>query len=513
MTGSNVQSIEPRTGLRRDLGVAESTDEDVAAAAAAARKACAWLASRSPQELSSLLLSMAQELEARRDQLVAAADAETALGLARLNGELTRAIYQFQLFADECASGALFDATIDTARDDTPLPQPELRRMNVGLGVVAVFAASNFPFAFSVPGTDTASALAARCAVVVKAHSAHPRTSMLALDALHEAALRVGAPTGLVGLVHGRTAGVALAENSDIAAIAFTGSQSGGMALHRIASTRADPIPFYGELGGMNPLIVTAGALEERGDAIAAGVLDSALLGMGQFCTKPGLILIEAGDAAERFTVALRTALDNRPGGVLLAERIRDAFEAAISDWTAYDGVEVLRSGDAAGGGWYARPTLVFADVAALHTHPQLMAECFGPVTVVSTFADMAELRTTLDVLEPALTASVHIGARDDVDEVVRLRDELASRAGRVVFNGYPTGVAVSRAQHHGGPWPATTNPLYTSVGLGAAKRFLRPVAFQNCPQALLPEPLRDTNPWGVPQTVDGVAVAAGAST
>jgi NADP-dependent aldehyde dehydrogenase len=508
MSGNAIRSFDPRTGAARELDATEDGVADVDAAAVTARDACGWLAQQTPTALADLLLALGDGLEARRDELVATADTETALGRARLDSELTRAIVQFQTFAEECAAGSLFEATIDHARTDGALPQPDVRRMNVGIGVVAVFAASNFPFAFSVPGTDTASALAARSAVVVKAHPAHPRTSILAHTALREAAINVGAPAGIVGLVHGMEAGRYLAQHGAVSAIAFTGSRAGGTALQLLASQRDDPVPFYGELGSMNPVVITGRALTERGPQIAGGVLDSAMLGLGQFCTKPGLILLEESSGAKQFVADLRDQVARRPGGFLLAERISTSFEASVASLQTIDGVHVVRSAElGAERGWYARPTLVFAPLEVIARHPELTTECFGPLAVVATYRDAAELGDFLAMLEPALTATVHLTENDDQAHIRTLRDQLSGMSGRVVFNGYPTGVAVCRAQHHGGPWPATTNPLHTSVGLGAAKRFLRPVAFQDCPQHLLPEPLKDANPWRVPQTVNGAAV------
>jgi NADP-dependent aldehyde dehydrogenase len=464
------------------------------AAAAAAR----ILARSSAETRAGWLEAVADRLDAARDELVAIADEETHLGVPRLTGEVARTTGQLRLFARVVRDGGYLEATIDHANPNSTPPAPDLRRLLVPLGPIAVFSASNFPFAFSVAGGDTASALAVGCPVIVKAHSGHARLSRRTAELVTEALTDAGAPEGSFALIEGREAGIALVNDPRITAVSFTGSVAGGRALFDVASARPEPIPFYGELGSINPVVITAGAATARGTDLAAGLAGSFTLGAGQFCTKPGVVFVPA-DAG--FESALVTAVGDRDPQRMLTDRINDAYASGVSALGQHDGVEILLS-PGSGSDAGVRPAVVATSAAAVIGDPDaLLEEVFGPTTLLVRYADAAELDEALRALPGSLTATLHAEAGDDTELIV---ERLARRAGRVLFSGWPTGVAVNWAQHHGGPWPATTTP-HTSVGATAVRRFLRPLAFQDAPESSLPEALHDKNPLGIPRRVDGV--------
>lgn len=443
-----------------------------------------------------MLRAMADALEARRADVVATADAETALGTARLNGELTRTTYQLRLFAEVAEEGSYVEAVIDHAGDTPMGPRPDLRRMLVSTGPVAVFGASNFPLAFSVPGGDTAAALAAGCAVVVKAHGSHPLTSALCGEILAGAAMAAGAPAGTIEVVFGRAAGVALVADRHISAVSFTGGHTGAAALKARIAERADPIPFYGELGSVNPLVVTPAAAAERTEEIGAGLVGSFTLGGGQFCTKPGLALIPAGPEGDRLIETVRAKLAQSERAMLLNRQIVDSYTAALA---ALDGYDVIGGTPVDGDGFQVQAAAVLAD----RLDDRLLDEIFGPVAVLVRYQP-ADLDAVLAQLPGSLAATVHGGAGTDT-----VRDLAAAilrgQTGRLLFDGYPTGVAVSWAQHHGGPWPST-DTLHTSVGTTAIRRFLRPIAWQSAPEHLLPHELRDGFVT-IPRRVNGTLI------
>ncbi len=502
-----VWSVDPRTDERREQVGTEATPETVDAAVRAAHDARAALADRGVR--AAFLRTVAEELEQARAELVAAADAETALGDVRLNGELTRTCYQLRSFADTVDEGSFLDVIISHPDADATPPVPDLRRYKIPLGVVAVYAASNFPFAFSVAGGDTASAFAAGCPVVVKAHPDHPATSELTAAAVRRAAAAHKVPEGVLGLVHGFDAGVALVEHPLVAAAGFTGSVRGGRALFDAAAARPVPIPFHGELGSLNPVLVTEAAAAERPEEIGAGLAGSMTMGVGQFCVKPGLVLAPAGAAGDRLVTALGQSLGEADAGVMLDHRMRENFVAGVAERARLPEVESpVRPGpgpDAhtVGPGFLTVPAAALAGDGSAHA--LLLEECFGPVTVVARYTDAAEAEALLARLPGNLTATVHVsapeaaGAEGDPGLLARL----TPLAGRVLVNAWPTGVAVAPAQHHGGPYPATTSTS-TSVGTTAAERWLRPVTYQNTPDALLPPELRESNPLGLPRVVDG---------
>lgn len=484
----------------------EATAQEVDAAVRAAHAARGALADRAVR--SAFLRSAAAGLDAAKDGLVETADAETALGPVRLTGELARTTYQLRAFADMVDEGAFLDVIIDHPDDTATPPVPDLRRYKVPLGVVAVYSASNFPFAFSVAGGDTASALAAGCPVVVKAHPDHPALSELVAVVLRRAAAEHGVPEGVVGLVHGFEAGVELIRHPLVAAAGFTGSVRGGRALFDAAAARPVPIPFHGELGSLNPVVVTEAAAAERAEAIGAGLAGSMTLGVGQFCVKPGLVLVPSGAAGDGLVKALADAVGGTGAGVLLDHRMRDNFVAGVAERAGLPEVDAPVAPGAGGehtvsAGFLTVPAGRLAREGA---HDLLLEECFGPVTVVARYEDEGEATAVLSRLPGNLTATVHLSGEEAAGggRGAEILAELTPLAGRVLVNGWPTGVAVAPAQHHGGPYPATTSTS-TSVGGTAVERWLRPVVYQNAPEALLPKELRDDNPLGLPRRFNKV--------
>ncbi|MGX5186455.1 aldehyde dehydrogenase (NADP(+)) [Streptomyces avermitilis] len=505
MAAAPVWSVDPRTGKQREQVAVEATAQEVDQVVRAAHAARPSLADRTVR--AAFLRTAADQLEAAKDQLVEAADAETALGPVRLTGELARTCYQLRAFADIVDEGAFLDIVINHPDDTATPPIPDLRRYKVPLGVVAVYAASNFPFAFSVPGGDTASALAAGCPVVVKAHPDHPGLSELVASVLRRAAAEHGIPAGVLGLLHGFEAGVELVKHPLVAAAGFTGSVRGGRALFDAAAARPTPIPFHGELGSLNPVVITEAAAAERAEAIGAGLAGSMTLGVGQFCVKPGLVLAPAGGAGDRLVKSLTDAVSDTDAGVLLDHRMRDNFIAGVAERAELPGVEAPVT-PGSGGEHSVSPgflTVPAEKLAAPGAHDLLLEECFGPLTVVVRYEDDAEAGAVLSRLPGNLTATVHLSEEESAGEGrgAEILAELTPLAGRVLVNGWPTGVAVAPAQHHGGPYPATTSTS-TSVGGTAIERWLRPVAYQGVPEALLPVELRDGNQLGLPRRVDG---------
>ncbi len=482
-----------------------TTDTDAATlelVLASAASAAALLADTSRLNRAVALQAVADALDAASDELVTLAQEESHLPQARLAGEVKRTSGQLRMFADGLREDSLLDVVIDTADPDAvPVPRPDLRRTQLPVGVVVVFAASNFPFAFSVAGGDTASALAAGCPVVVKAHPGHPRTSVRTAALVSAALAGAGLPDGSFALVTGQDAGVKALQDPRIQAGGFTGSLSGGRALLDIANGREQPIPFYAEMGSLNPVFVTPGAVEARGEAVADGFVASFTMGVGQFCTKPGLLFLPRDSGlVERLVEQVGQA----PAGPMLMDRIHSGHAEVRDALAARPGVRILVLGDSGDQQQAAAPTLLATDVATLlQDQEALLTECFGPTALLVEYDDADQAVAAARAFEGSLTATVHAEA-DETDLTARLLRELRDRAGRVLFNGWPTGVAVSWAQHHGGPWPATSTPAHTSVGMTAVHRFQRSVTFQDTPDGLLPTELRDANPDGLLRRVDG---------
>lgn len=508
MVQSHFHARNPATGEALEPAFAEASGAAVDAACRRAEAAFHPYAALEPGRRASFLRAIGEGIMSLGGALVERVQAETALPVARIESECSRTVGQLNLFADWIEDGSWVGARIDRAQPDRkPLPRPDLRRMLHPLGAVAVFGASNFPLAFSVAGGDTASALAAGCAVVVKAHPAHPGTSELVAAAIGNAMLRTDMPDGVFGMVHGASpaVGAALVEHPAIRAVAFTGSLRAGRALFDAATRRPDPIPFYGELGSANPVFVLPCAMEARGDEIAAGLVASMTLGSGQFCTSPGLAIVSGSEASAAFVHRVEQLTGAAPAGTMVHSGIKAAFDADIAQVAALEGVTLAAQGplppsDAGSG---VRPSLFVADGATYLRHERLGDEIYGPATVAVTCSSRDQVLEIARSLHGHL--AVTIQATDaDLADYADLIDVLRSKAGRVIVNGFPTGVEVAHAMHHGGPYPAATDPRATSVGTAAIERFARPVCYQGFPDRALPSELRRANPRRIWRLVDG---------
>ena len=472
----------------------------VDAACAAARSAAPAVAASDLPTRAGWLEAMADALDEARDDLVPIAVEESRLGVDRLTGEVGRMTGQLRLMAQVVRDGSFLGVVLDRALPEATPPRPDLRRMNVPLGPVAVFSASNFPFAFATVGGDTASALAAGCPVVLKPNPGHPRLADAVMAIAQDALTSAGASTGMLTMVsHELQPGIDLVNDDRIEAVAFTGSARGGLALARMAAERPRPIPFFGELGSINPIFVTADAARARGASIAEGWVGSYTLGAGQFCTKPGLLVAPRDEALRAAAVAATEAVG---GQGMLTTAIRETYLRGLGDRVDSSSVSVLSPG-----GWdesadTVRPTLVAVDIADVISDESLLEECFGPTSLLVEYDDEKQMLDLADALPGLLASGIHGEGGEPI--VGELMPRLIAHSGRVLWNGWPTGVAVTWSMQHGGPFPATTAPATTSVGAAAVERFLRPVTWQGMPQEVLPVPLRDGNPWGVPRRVDG---------
>jgi acyl-CoA reductase-like NAD-dependent aldehyde dehydrogenase len=496
-------SVDPRTG-EPGRSFEEATPEDVRAAVASAAAVHRSGALRDRARRADLLRGAATRLRAAGDEIVAVAETETGLPEARLRSELERTAGQLEAFAAIVDAGDDAEAIIDHPDPDAvPIPKPDVRRMQVPLGPVAVFGASNFPLAFSTAGGDTASALAAGCPVIVKGHPSHPGTGEVVARELRAAVAGAGLPEGTFAnlTAAGVEVGEALVDAPEIAAVGFTGSFNGGKAIFDRAARRPVPIPVYAEMGSINPIVVTEAALGARAEKIAEGLAASVSNFGGQLCTKPGVVFVPAGADGDAFAADLAARLDAVAPSVLLNERLRDALRGAVDRLAAQPGVR--RLGDAPpaeGPGFRHQPAAYEAPATA--AGDALFEEHFGPVVLLLRHGSRDELLDALERIDGQLSGTLHAERGEDVDAIVAA---LAARAGRVVFDGFPTGVAVTYGMHHGGPFPATTSPPHTSVGMTAVRRFTRPIAFQDAPEVVLPPELREDNPLGIRRRVDGV--------
>lgn len=489
-----VTSYDPRSGTPAATHP-DTTAKELADMVRRAATAAPLLAEIPPAVRRSWLHAVADALQAHRDELAELADRETALGIDRLTGEVLRTAGQLRFYGDVAAEGSYLEVTIDEPTETTP----SLVRVNRPLGPVAVFGASNFPFAFSVLGNDTAAALAAGCPVVVKAHPAHVGLSMRQAEIATEALRAAGAPDGTFAVVNGHQAGVDLVKATAIAAVGFTGSQSGGMALWRIANERDVVIPVYAEMGTVNPVVVTRAAAADI-DEVARGFVGSFTLGHGQFCTKPGLMLASHGSgAAQAVGTALREAA---PAPIMLTDAIARAVTEGLHQLQDA-GAEVVAQSEPARGGWAAPAAVLRVGATALKAGSRLLEECFGAVVIVCEYQTDEQLHEVLQVLQGCLAASVFTAGPDDPQGSALVR-ALTGKAGRVAVNAWPTGVAFTWAQQHGGPWPATSSPTATSVGAFGLARFVRPVAFQSTHDSWLPPEGQAANPWRLPRRVNG---------
>jgi len=507
-TGANrFRAVNPVNGETLPGEFAEASAVEVNQALQLAGAAAASPLLRSAGSRVDLLRRIGRGLESAADELIDRAGAETGLPSARLQGELARTVGQLRLFADLVEDGSWVDARIDRADPSRrPVPGPDLRRMLVPIGPVAVFGASNFPLAFSVAGGDTASALAAGNPVIVKAHPAHPGTSELVGSVIREAVLGAGLPEGTFSLLQGKEhrVGLTLVSHPVVRAVGFTGSLKGGRALFDAAARRPEPIPVFAEMGSVNPVFLLPETVQVKGDSIAEGLVRSFTLGVGQFCTNPGLVIGVNGPGWEAFLDTLKRMVEESKPGTMLHCGIQEAYEKGVEALSSAKGVRTLsrsrvspRSGSAEG-----VPAVLIVDASEFLERP-LLDEVFGPVTLVVACADRDQQREVAETLTGQLTGTIH-GTEEELAEAGDLIDVLSERVGRLVFNGFPTGVEVCPSMHHGGPYPATTDSRSTSVGTAAILRFARPICFQEAPPAILPAELRSENPLGIWRLVDG---------
>ncbi|WP_024460756.1 aldehyde dehydrogenase (NADP(+)) [Marinimicrobium sp. LS-A18] len=501
------QALDPASGKSLEPVMSAASEAQVDTAAQAAAEAFAEYRNTSLTERARFLRCCADEIMNLGEALTDRVSAETGYPTARAEGERARTCGQLRMFADYIESGDHLDARIDTAQPDRqPLPKPDLRYVNQALGPVAVFGVANFPLAFSVAGGDTASALAAGCPVVVKSHPSHPGTSELVGRAMATAAEKSGMPAGVFSLLRGDNAvGARLVQAPQIKAVGFTGSFKGGMALHKLANERPDPIPVFAEMSSVNPLVLLPEALKDSAETIAKGFVGSMTMGTGQFCVKPGLVLALEGAELEAFLNAASEQLQQTDAGVMLNEGICSSYDKGLTGYLNQDFVQVLAQGREAQSeqGFHARPTLLRTRAEDFLKHPEIHDELFGPASLVVVCKDSNQLRSVLDTLDGQLSGTIH-STQEELAHHKALVDLLTEKVGRLVINGFPTGVEVCPSMMHGGPFPASTDARFTSVGTAAIQRFLRPVCFQNFPEPLLPDALRDSNPLKLTRVVNG---------
>ncbi|WP_429499018.1 aldehyde dehydrogenase (NADP(+)) [Robbsia andropogonis] len=504
-TGASFKAFNPTTGETMEPAFASNTAADVDRAAALASAALDIYRETSPEVRAAFLERIGDEIVKLGDALIERATAESGLPTVRLQGERARTVGQLKMFAQLLRRGDWIDARIDVALPDRqPLPRPDLRLRRIPIGPVAVFGASNFPLAFSVAGGDTASALAAGAPVIVKAHPAHPGTSELVGQAIQAAVKGAGLPEGGFSMLFdsGFEVGSALVAHPAVAAVGFTGSRRGGLALMKIAQERPVPIPVYAEMSSINPVYLLPAALAARGQKLARGFVDSLVLGTGQFCTNPGVVLALAGQDFEAFVSAAAEALAAKPAGVMLTQGIQSAYQNSVSRLQSRKDARAVAQGQA-GSGCRAQPQLFRTTAAELLGDEALAEEVFGPASLLVECKDLAELHALTERLEGQLTATLQMDEGDH-DIARSLLPALERKVGRILANGWPTGVEVSDAMVHGGPFPSTSDGRSTSVGTAAIERFLRPVSYQSLPDALLPAALQAANPWKLPRLADG---------
>ncbi|HEY9488514.1 MAG TPA: aldehyde dehydrogenase (NADP(+)) [Chryseosolibacter sp.] len=495
---------DPATGKRIEPGFHEASEKEIWAAIEKAVTAFQEYRNKSGNERAGFLEAIADEIIAIGDDLIIRCMEETGLPEARLKGERGRTVTQLKMFATYLRDGSWVEARIDTADVNRTPQRPDIRSMQKALGPVGVFGASNFPLAFSVAGGDTTSALAAGCPVVFKAHAAHPGTCELVGTAIVKAAQKTGMPEGTFSMVHGKSTavGLAIVRHPLIKAIGFTGSYRGGKALFDVANSRPVPIPVYAEMGSTNPVFILPQAMKERKENIARDLAASVTLGVGQFCTNPGLVFY-TDDKEKNFAESFSKSLEETAPGVMLTSYIQEAYQAGVEKLSKTQGVKTLVKGKIPGNGSYAPAYLFQSTAEAFLSDRSLEEEVFGPSTLAVTVNDKEQLLRVASQLGGHLTATVH-ATEHDLHEYTDLISILEQKVGRIIINGYPTGVEVTHAMVHGGPYPATTDSRSTSVGTDAIKRFARPVCYQNFPQTLLPEELKDENPLGIMRMVNG---------
>jgi NADP-dependent aldehyde dehydrogenase len=504
-TSGAFKAFDPNLGTPIEPNFGGATAADLEHACKLAEAAFDTFRETSLEQRAQLLEAIAQNLIDDGENLVVRAMAETGLPRARLEGERGRTVGQLRMFAGVLRDGGYLDVRIDPAMPErTPLPRSDLRLRHIPLGPVAVFGASNFPLAFSVAGGDTASALAAGCPVVVKAHSAHPGTSEIAGRAVQKAVAAAGLPEGVFSLLFdsGRAISQGLVADPRIKAVGFTGSRGAGTAFMKIAAARPEPIPVYAEMSSINPTILLSDALATRGAAIGTAFAGSLTMGAGQFCTNPGLLLAVEGPGLDAFIEAASAALSQAAAQTMLSPGIHKSYNEGVAALAGHDKVEPLAKG-LEGEGYKGQAFFFSTTAEAFIADHKLRDEVFGAASLLVRCKDAAAVKAVIDDLEGQLTVAVHY-ADGDTEAARSLMPSLEKRAGRILFNGFGTGVEVSHAMVHGGPFPATSDVRTTSVGSLAIMRFLRPVCYQDVPAALLPPALQDANPFNIPRQVNG---------
>jgi len=497
------KAVNPATGATLEPEYVSASAVEVSKALELAEAAFPKYSALSGKERAAFLRRIAELIEAAGDAIAERGVQETGLPEMRMRGETGRTTGQLRLFAALIEEGSWVDARIEIAQPDRqPLPKPDLRAMKRPLGPVTVFCASNFPLAFSVAGGDTASALAAGCPVLIKAHHSHPGVAEIVGQCVSQAAEDTGMPEGVFSLLFGggRSVGVKLVEAPAVQAVGFTGSRSGGTALMEVAAKRKQPIPVYAEMSAVNPVVLLPEALAERGESIAEGMLASLTMGVGQFCTNPGLIFLPTG-ADPAFKKKFASLVGEAAGGVMLNEGIAKAYKESTSTIAAAAGVETLATAPDAGANC-GTPAVFAVSVQDFLKNPELEAEMFGPATLIVE-GSIEEIEQAIAQLEGQLVGTIH-GSEAEVEKNASLVRALEGRCGRLVFNSFPTGVDVSHAIVHGGPYPATSDGRSSSVGTLAIDRFCRPVAWQGFPASQLPAELQNENPLGIWRMIDG---------
>jgi 2,5-dioxopentanoate dehydrogenase len=508
--GKKFAAINPASGEALPGEFHSAAGEEVETAAQLAAEAFTVFSQSSSGKRAALMNRIAELLEVHEEAIVTRANLETALPVARLQGELARTCFQLRFYGEAAATGLCSGARIDHADPERkPQPKPDLRSLLRPLGPVAIFGSSNFPLAYSVAGGDTASALAAGCPVIVKAHPAHPGTSEITGTLVQRAVREMGAPAGIFSLLFddGFEIGAVLTKHPLVKAVGFTGSWRGGRALMDLAAARPEPIPVFAEMSSINPVFILPEMLRQKPEELAAGLHASATLDVGQFCTNPGLVFVTAGGAANIFLQKLESLMGATPPGTMLTAGICAAYRAGVEKFSRVPGVRhhikrIQKVTDAAGDS-QAGAALFVTDEKTFLANPGLMDEVFGPSTLVVECASARDMPAIAGKLKGQLTATVH-ASMEELAANRELVAALETKAGRLIFNGFPTGVEVCHAMTHGGPYPATADGRSTSVGTRAIERFLRPVSFQNFPDAALPDELKEANPLGIWRLVDG---------
>ncbi|WP_309133293.1 aldehyde dehydrogenase (NADP(+)) [Brevibacterium sp.] len=514
--GGTTRAVDPATGAETGPEFTLLSSEQLVSATSAAEEAFDSYRKATPQQISDLLTAIAEQIENRGEDIVATAMTETGLPQARLQGELARTTNQLRLFANVALRGDHLGVRIEPALPErSPLPRPDLRQKRIPLGPVGVFGASNFPLAFSVAGGDTASALASGCPVVVKAHNAHPGTGHLVGEAVSAAVADQDVHPGVFSLVYGRGAdiGQELVADPRIRAVGFTGSRSGGTALMATAAARPVPIPVYAEMSSVNPVFVLPSAIAEGSTAeeLAKGFVTSLNGSAGQLCTAPGLIFVPTGNAGDEFVDCVAAEVATATGQTMLTPGICEARTQGADRLATSAGVNEVGRGTEGQTANAPAPAVFSTDVARFVGTPELSDEVFGAVCLIVRHDSDEELLSAAKNLVGELTATIHLSESDsaDLERAAALAELLEQRVGRILFNGWPTGVDVGDAMVHGGPYPATSDGRSTSVGTAAIERFLRPVVFQNAPAPVLSAAIRDENPWSLTRRVDGVVTLA----